>query len=45
MDVLVERSAVLAAAARDGERDELRPLFGRVAQSCKQCHDRYRERD
>ena len=45
MDALVENSAALAAAAQSQERDELRPLFGRVAQSCKQCHDRYRERD
>lgn len=45
MDELGARSSALVEAAQSGERDELRPLFGRVAQTCKRCHDRYRERD
>lgn len=38
------RSQALQQATVAGEdKDELRPLVGRVAQSCKACHDRFRD--
>lgn len=45
MAELGEKSAALARAAPEGEREALRPLFGQLAQTCKRCHDRYRTRD
>jgi len=42
---LVERSAELASqAGPNPERDQVRPYFAKVAQTCKSCHDDYRER-
>ncbi len=42
---LAERSAELAVqAAQQPGRDALRPYFAKVAQTCKGCHDDYRER-
>lgn len=44
MQEMQSRSAVLQQAAAAGqERDELRPLVGRLAQSCKACHDKFRD--
>ncbi len=44
MQEMQSRSEALHQAASDGrERDELRPLVGRLAQSCKACHDKYRD--
>ena len=38
------RTRTLQQAAAAGQaRDELRPLMGRVAQSCKACHDKFRD--
>lgn len=31
------------AAVAGQDKDELRPLVGRVAQSCKACHDKFRD--
>jgi len=31
------------AAVEGRSREELRPLLGRLAQSCKSCHDRFRD--
>ncbi|MBR9884014.1 MAG: cytochrome c [Oceanospirillales bacterium] len=45
MQQLEEKTAALAEAAKHEDRDGLRPYFGQVAQACKACHDRYRERD
>lgn len=46
LEALQEKSGALADAAEQGlDRDDLRPYFGQVAQTCKRCHDQYRERD
>ncbi|HPQ95169.1 MAG: cytochrome c [Thiothrix sp.] len=38
-------AANLATAAESGEMDQIKPQFGKVGQSCKACHDSYREED
>jgi len=44
MEVMQARSRALHQAATEGRsREELRPLLGRLAQSCKSCHDRFRD--
>ena len=44
MQEMQARSEALQQAAVEGrERDELRPLVGRLAQSCKACHDKFRD--
>lgn len=44
MEVMQARSRALHQAAVEGRsREELRPLLGRLAQSCKSCHDRFRD--
>lgn len=44
MQEMQTRSRALYGAAVAGQaRDDLRPLLGRLAQSCKACHDRFRD--
>jgi cytochrome c556 len=43
-DKLVAESAKLAAAAKTGNLDNLKAAFGPTANSCKACHDAYRDR-
>lgn len=44
MQAMQTRSRELYAAALEGQsHDDLRPLLGRLAQSCKACHDRFRD--
>ena len=43
-DKLQAEVVKLAAAARTGSLDNLKTAFGPAANSCKACHDAYRER-
>lgn len=44
MSEMQVRSRALQQATVEGqERDDLRPLLGRLAQSCKACHDKFRD--
>ena len=43
-DKLQAEAVKLAAAARTGSLDNLKTAFGPAANSCKACHDAYRER-
>ena len=44
MAQMQQRSRALQQAAAAGQdRDELRPLLGQLGQSCKACHDRFRD--
>ncbi|WP_010324737.1 c-type cytochrome [Marinobacterium stanieri] len=44
MSEMQTRTQALQQAASSGEAaDDLRPLVGRLAQSCKACHDKYRD--
>ena len=36
-------SAALAAAAQGGDLKDIRPAFMKVAQTCKACHDKFRD--
>ncbi|HPE59609.1 MAG: cytochrome c [Thiothrix sp.] len=38
-------AANLASAAESGDMGQIKPQFGKVGQSCKACHDSYREKD
>jgi cytochrome c556 len=38
-----EEMAKLNAAAKTGNQDAIKAQFGKVAQSCKACHDNYRK--
>lgn len=37
-----EKTAALAAAAQSGDIDRIKAAFGSTAQSCKACHDAYK---
>lgn len=44
MDEMQMRSQALYQAAAEGlARDDLRSMVGRLAQSCKACHDKFRD--
>lgn len=44
MSDMQDRGRALQEAAASGtEPDDLRPLLGRLAQSCKACHDKFRD--
>ncbi len=36
--------AKVSAAAKSGNLDNLKAVFGAAGQSCKNCHDNYRRR-
>ena len=38
-----EEVGKLAAAARSGSLDQLKPAVGALGQACKSCHDDYRK--
>ncbi len=42
-DMQARSRALQQATAVGAERDDLRPLVGRLAQSCKACHDKFRD--
>ena len=42
-DMQTRSQALQKAAVAGTERDELRPLLGQLAQSCKACHDKFRD--
>ncbi len=43
MNQFEERAEILAEAAQSGDLDEIRPKFQDVAESCKACHDNFRD--
>ncbi len=43
MDALVEESRTLAEVARGGDEAAMKAQFGKTAETCKACHDAYRE--
>jgi cytochrome c556 len=42
MQDLVERSAALAVAAKTGDFEQSKAAFMQAAQTCKACHDKYK---
>jgi len=40
---LGEKTAALAVAAKSGNLETIKPAFGAAAQTCKACHDKYKE--
>jgi cytochrome c556 len=42
MKDMVERSAALAAAAKTGDFEKSKAAFMQTAQTCKACHDKYK---
>lgn len=45
MDELVKQSAQLAAVAKAGDEAQMKDQFGKTAQACKSCHEKFRSRD
>lgn len=43
-DKLIKASADLNAAAKSGNLDQLKKAFGATGQTCKACHDDYRDK-
>lgn len=39
-----ENTQALSEAAKSGELDTIKPVFAKVADTCKQCHKEYREK-
>lgn len=42
-NMLMEKTAALAAAAKTGDMDQIRPAFGEVGKTCKGCHDNFKD--
>ena len=42
---LQDDTAKLLAAAKSGNLDQLKTAFGATGQTCKACHDAYRNKD
>ncbi len=45
MESFKVESANLVKASASGDMAEIKPQFGKTAQTCKACHDQYREKD
>lgn len=45
MESFKVEAANLAKASASGDMAEIKPQFGKTAQTCKACHDQYREKD
>lgn len=45
LDALVEQSKRLAEVARGGDEAKTKEQFGKTAETCKGCHDKYRNKD
>ncbi len=45
MDDFVRQSQALAEVARSGDEAKAKDQFGKTAQTCKGCHDKYRSKD
>lgn len=43
MNTFAETADALAAAAKSGDMDQIRPAFGEVGKTCKGCHDNFKE--
>lgn len=43
METFAANSAALADAAKGGDMNAIRPAFMKVAQSCKGCHDNFKD--
>jgi cytochrome c556 len=44
MQEFQKRAQALAAAAKGGNMDEIKPKFGAVGKTCKSCHDDYKSK-
>ena len=42
LKMLADNTAALATAAKTGDMDTIKPVFAKVADTCKQCHKKYR---
>ncbi|SIQ57213.1 c-type cytochrome [Marinobacterium stanieri] len=42
-NMLMEKTAALATAAKTGDMDQIRPAFGEVGKTCKGCHDNFKD--
>lgn len=45
MDALAENAAALAEAAKSGDMNVIKPVFGKLGKTCKGCHDDFRNED
>lgn len=45
MEALVKESRALADVAKGGDEAAMKAQFGKTAETCKACHDDYREED
>lgn len=45
MDDFVKQSQALADVAKSGDEAKIKEQFGKTAQSCKTCHEKYRSKD
>jgi len=43
MKMFAEKADALAAAAKSGDMDQIRPAFGEVGKTCKGCHDNFKD--
>jgi cytochrome c556 len=43
MNKFIETADALAAAAKTGDMDQIRPAFGEVGKTCKGCHDNFKD--
>jgi cytochrome c556 len=43
MNMFAEKADALAAAAKTGDMDQIRPAFGEVGKTCKGCHDNFKD--
>ena len=45
MDEFVKQSQALADVAKGGDEAKIKDQFGKTAQACKSCHEKYRSKD
>ena len=43
MNKFIETADALAAAAKTGDMDQIRPALGEVGKTCKGCHDNFKD--
>ena len=43
MNKFIETADALAAAAKTGDMEQIRPAFGEVGKTCKGCHDNFKD--
>lgn len=45
MDAFIQQAQALASTARGGDEEAMKAQFGKTAETCKACHQKYRSRD